>query len=194
MRDRIQTVIMSNSHINSHVYIVTCQRGVVSNKPPWAPGSDKTWGQGTYGGASNLRSWTETPRDFNCAILRAPNQTKDYLSNSYLQNFLKETDRTFDPFLLRQGEPGSSQYSVIGCTYFFQFVVVWGPPGWVGRFSFQPDVVCLEKNIRRNGWHLSILDIIHFKVCSCWHRRHQILLMIIECRQKWLDYSRVNLS
>ncbi len=45
-------------------YIVACQRGGVSNKPPWAPGSDKTWGQGS-----------------------------------------------FDPFLPRQGEPGTSQYT-----------------------------------------------------------------------------------
>ncbi len=26
------------------------------------------------------------------------------------KNLKKETDRTFDPFLLRQGEPGTSQY------------------------------------------------------------------------------------
>ncbi len=43
--------------------------------PLWAPGSDKTRGQG----------------------------------------FLKETDRTFDPFLLRQGEPGTSQYIGKNC-------------------------------------------------------------------------------
>ncbi len=29
--------------------IVACQRGGVSNKPPWAPGSDKTRGQGSFG-------------------------------------------------------------------------------------------------------------------------------------------------
>ncbi len=34
------------------------------------------------------------------------------LSNSYLQKILKRTDRTFDPFLLRQGEPGTSQYTM----------------------------------------------------------------------------------
>ncbi len=39
------------------LYIVACQRGGVSNKPPWALGSDKTWGQGSFdpftGGLSN---------------------------------------------------------------------------------------------------------------------------------------------
>ncbi len=30
-------------------YIVTCRRGGVSNKPPRAPGSDKTRGQGFFG-------------------------------------------------------------------------------------------------------------------------------------------------
>ena len=29
--------------------IVTCQRGGVSNKPPRAPGSDKTRGKGSFG-------------------------------------------------------------------------------------------------------------------------------------------------
>ena len=29
------------------LHIVACQRGGVSNKPPWAPGSDKTRGQGS---------------------------------------------------------------------------------------------------------------------------------------------------
>ncbi len=33
----------------SGLYIVACQRGGVSNKPPWAPGSDKTQGQGSFG-------------------------------------------------------------------------------------------------------------------------------------------------
>ena len=31
------------------INIVACQRGGVSNKPPWAPGSDKTRGQGSFG-------------------------------------------------------------------------------------------------------------------------------------------------
>ncbi len=31
------------------VYIVACQRVGVSNKPAWAPGSDKTRGQGSFG-------------------------------------------------------------------------------------------------------------------------------------------------
>ncbi len=30
-------------------YIVACQRGGLSNKPSCAPGSDKTWGQGSFG-------------------------------------------------------------------------------------------------------------------------------------------------
>ncbi len=30
-------------------HIVSCQRGGVSNKPPWAPGSDKTRDQGSFG-------------------------------------------------------------------------------------------------------------------------------------------------
>ena len=34
-------------------------------------------------------------------------------SNSHLQKFKKRTDRTFDPFLLRQGEPGTSRYIVL---------------------------------------------------------------------------------
>ncbi len=34
----------------------------------------------------------------------------DQLSTSYLQKNIKRTDCTFDPFLLRQGEPGTSQY------------------------------------------------------------------------------------
>ena len=29
--------------------IVACQRGGVSSKPTWAPGSDKAWGQGSFG-------------------------------------------------------------------------------------------------------------------------------------------------
>ena len=29
--------------------IVACRRGGVSNKPPWAPGSDKTRGHGSFG-------------------------------------------------------------------------------------------------------------------------------------------------
>ena len=84
------------------VYIVACQRGGVSNKPPWALGSDKTRGQGSFG-----------------------------LSNNCLQFFfLKETDRTFDPFLQRQGGPGPSQYilcatSVQGSFFlFFTFYIL----------------------------------------------------------------------
>ncbi len=68
-----------HSNRNENDYIVACQRGGVSNKPPWAPGSDKTQGQGS-------------------------------LAITTYNKFKKETDRTFDPFLLRQGEPGTSQY------------------------------------------------------------------------------------
>ncbi len=50
--------------------------------PPWAPGGEKTRGQGSF----------------------------DYFSPNYLERFKKETDCTFDHFLLRQGEPGTSQY------------------------------------------------------------------------------------
>ena len=32
-----------------HKILTACQRGGVSNKPPWAPGSDKTRGQGSFG-------------------------------------------------------------------------------------------------------------------------------------------------
>ncbi len=61
-KTQFRAVIFSNV-ITIYNYIVACQRGGVSNKPPWAPGSDKTRGQG-------------------------------HLTH----------------FLLRQGEPGMSQY------------------------------------------------------------------------------------
>ena len=70
-------------------HIVACQRGGVSNKPPWAPGSDKTPGQGSFGPFKG---------GLDLAII-----TQEKLKK-------RETDRTFDPFLVRQGEPGTSQY------------------------------------------------------------------------------------
>ena len=44
-------------------------------------------------------------------------------TNSYLQKNLKRTDRTFDPFLLRQGEPGTSQYICITVCLYVTFTV-----------------------------------------------------------------------
>ncbi len=67
-------------------YIVACQRGGVSNEPPWQPGI--LW---------SVHRWTrptgEPPRQKNS----------------------KGTNRTLDSpfFLLRQGEPGTSQYSCL---------------------------------------------------------------------------------
>ncbi len=80
------------------VDIVACQCDGVSNKPPWAPGSDKTWGQGPFGpftGGLDLRGSLQ-PAELNQEKLKK-----------------KETDRTFDPFLLRQGKPGMPQYFMI---------------------------------------------------------------------------------
>ncbi len=57
------------------VTIVACQRGGVSNKPPWAPGSDKTLGQGSF----------------------------DPFTGGPIQNLKKETDRTFDPLFTKTG-------------------------------------------------------------------------------------------
>ncbi len=78
------------SHIG-HLDIVACQQGGVSNKPHRAPDSDKTRGQGSFGpftGGLNLT----------------------LLVIATYKNFKERTDRTFDPFLPRQGEPGTSQY------------------------------------------------------------------------------------
>ena len=41
-------IVLTPPYIQS-LYIVTCRRVGVSNKPPRTPGSDKTWGQGSFG-------------------------------------------------------------------------------------------------------------------------------------------------
>ncbi len=43
--------------------IVACQRGGVSNKPPWASGSDKTRGQGSFGPFTGGRSLVRSQVD-----------------------------------------------------------------------------------------------------------------------------------
>ncbi len=64
-----------------HFYYILSRASEVGSpaNPPWAPGSDKTRGQGSFG-------------PFTVG---------------------KETNRTFDPLLLRQGEPGTPQNIVI---------------------------------------------------------------------------------
>ncbi len=51
--------------------IVACQRGGVSNKPPWAPGSDKTQGQGSFGpftGGLNLQKILKRNGSYNWPV------------------------------------------------------------------------------------------------------------------------------
>ncbi len=71
-----------------------CQRGGVSNEPPWAPGSEKRWGQGSFGpftGGVDLRGSLQ-PAELNQMSNMAT------LTITTYENFLKKTDRTFDPF------------------------------------------------------------------------------------------------
>ena len=59
--------VCSGHHIQiTPLYIVTCRRGVVSNKPPRAPGSDKTQRQGSFGlstGGLNLTNFKKRRTD-----------------------------------------------------------------------------------------------------------------------------------
>ena len=71
--------------VNS-IYIVTCQRDGVSYKPPMAPGSDKTRGQGSF-------NWSV--HRWNLVIL--PKE-------------IKKEERTVHWTRFTKGEPGTSQY------------------------------------------------------------------------------------
>ncbi len=80
-------------------------RASEAGSPKNRSGSDKTQGKGSFGpstggpdlqGSLQPAELTKTPQDI-------------YLDK---KNLKKETDHTFDsPFLLRQGEPGTSQYT-----------------------------------------------------------------------------------
>ena len=98
------------------INIVTCRRGGDSNKPPRDPGSDKTRGQGSYGlltGGLNLTSTGEPP---TCGVTERFTYVK-YLDRANLvittQKFKKKNGLYTGPVLLRQGEPGTSQYDLI---------------------------------------------------------------------------------
>ena len=85
-------------------YIVMCRRGGVSFKPPGAPGSDKTQGQGSFGpfiGGLNLTH----------EHLQHGLHTLKYRDKANLimlpKNFKKKNGPYTGPVLLR---PGTSQY------------------------------------------------------------------------------------
>ncbi len=68
--------------------------------PPWAPGSDKTRGQGSFGAFTG-----------GLDLLGEP----DYFSHDSLYKILKRNKpHIWLTFLLRQGEPGTSQYKCVG--------------------------------------------------------------------------------
>ncbi len=72
--------------------IVTCRRGGVSNKPPRAPGSNKTLGQGSFGPFTGGRR-----TGFNKALVQSGLHTLKYLDKANLITLpknLKKEERT----------------------------------------------------------------------------------------------------
>ncbi len=73
----LQPMSVCKSVLTHHTLNILSRASEVGSptNPPWAPGSDKTRGQGSF----------------------------DFFSHNYLQKFKKETDCTFDPLFTKTG-------------------------------------------------------------------------------------------